>query len=164
MLVSITNGLSCRARGAACQNSCRGSEQAMQIELGALGWTLDPDDGFIGHVGGLWRKEVDGKTRFAFVAHPFHANRNGVVHGGMLMTFIDRAMGHTARLATGAVRGATISLSHQFLSPVRLGDLVELTPVVTNATRRSVFLIGTVLVGDTPVVNAQGVWRVTHTA
>lgn len=136
----------------------------MQTDLRTFGWTLDPDDGFIGHVGGLWRRESDGKSRFAFVAQHFHANRNGVVHGGMLMTFVDRAMGQTARLATGAVKGATISLSHQFLAPVRLGDLVEMTPVVTSATRRSVFLTGTVFVGETPVVSAQGVWRVTHNA
>lgn len=164
MRVSITTGLPDDRRIAACQTARPGTEQAMENDLAALGWTLDPDDGFIGHVGGLWRRDVDGKTRFAFIARPIHANRNGMVHGGMLMTFVDRAMGHTARQTSGAVRGATISLSHQFLAPVRLGDLAELTPVVTSATRRSVFLTGTVTVGDTPVLNAQGVWRVTHTA
>jgi hypothetical protein len=35
---------------------------------------------------------------------------------------------------------------------------------VTTTTSRMVFLTGTAFVGDTPVVSAQGVWRVTHTA
>lgn len=134
----------------------------MEHDLETAGWTLDPDDGFVGHVGGLWRRVVDGQTQFAFIARDFHANRNGVVHGGMLMTFADRALGHTARHATGAERGATISLTHQFLAPVRIGDLVEMTPHVTRQTARMAFLTGTAHVGDAPVVSAQGVWRVTH--
>jgi len=135
----------------------------METDLEAAGWHLDPDDGFVGHVGGLWRREKDGQSQFAFIARAIHANRNGVVHGGMLMTFVDRAMGHTARTSTAAVRGATISLTHQFLAPVRIGDLVQMTPLVTQSTSRMVFLTGTACVGAAPVVSAQGVWRVTHT-
>lgn len=133
----------------------------MEQDLIAAGWTLDPDDGFVGHVGGLWRRELGADTQVAFIARPFHANRNGVVHGGMLMTFIDRAMGQRARKVTGAVRGATVSLTHQFLAPVRIGDLVVMTPEVVRQTSKMVFLTGTAHVGEEPVVQAQGVWRVT---
>ncbi|MGO4917312.1 PaaI family thioesterase [Pseudogemmobacter sp. W21_MBD1_M6] len=142
----------------------RRTNDVMEKELGTAGWHLDPDDGFIGHVGGLWRREVNGQQRFAFVARAIHANRNGAVHGGMLMTFVDRVMGQTARLSTGAVRGATISLNHQFLAPVRIGDLVEMTPQITQSTTRMVFLTGTAFVGAAPVASAQGVWRVSHSA
>ncbi len=134
----------------------------MEQELINAGWALDADDGFVGHVGGLWRRVVRGETQVAFIARPIHANRNGVVHGGMLMTFVDRAMGQMARHSTGAARGATISLTHQFLSPVKIGDLIEMTPQVTRTTSRMVFLTGTACVGETPVVSAQGVWRVSH--
>ncbi len=136
----------------------------MENNLKNDGWVLDPDDGFVGHVGGLWRRATNGETQFAFIAKDFHANRNGVVHGGMTMTFVDRAMGQTARTVSGAIRGATISLTHQFLAPVRIGDLVVMTPEVTKMTSRMVFLTGTAFVGEAPVVSAQGVWRVTHIA
>lgn len=136
----------------------------MENELLKAGWQLDPDEGFVGHVGGIWSRKVDGVNQFAFVARDFHANSNGVVHGGMLMTFIDRAMGHTARGTTGAVRCATISLSHQFLAPARIGDLVEMTPQMARSSARTAFVTGTAFVGDAPVVSAQGVWRVSHTA
>ncbi len=136
----------------------------MDQDLIAAGWTLDPDDGFVGHVGGLWRREVGDDTQVAFVARAFHANRNGVVHGGMLMTFIDRAMGQRARKVTGAPRGATVSLTHQFLAPVHIGDLVEMTPQVVRRTSKMVFLTGIAHVGGEPVVAAQGVWRVTFSA
>ncbi|MCP1200573.1 PaaI family thioesterase [Notoacmeibacter sp. MSK16QG-6] len=136
----------------------------MEYDLAKDGWGLDPDDGFVGHVGGLWRRTFDGETTFAFVAQEMHTNRNGLVHGGMLMTFIDRAFGQTARLATGAVRSATVNLNHQFLAPVRIGDLVEITPQLVKATSRLVFMAGTACVAGDPVLTAQGVWRVTHTA
>lgn len=136
----------------------------MKHELENAGWRLDPDDGFIGHVGGLWRREVAGQTQLAFLATRIHANRNDVVHGGMLMTFVDRAMGQTARLATGARRGATISLNHQFLAPVLIGEFVQIEPQITKATTRLVFLTGTAFVGDAPVISAQGVWRMSHSA
>ena len=134
----------------------------MKNKLKNDGWQMNPDDGFVGHVGGLWQREIDGHMQFAFIALDIHTNRNGVVHGGMLMTFVDRAMGQTARLATGAVRGATISLNHQFLAPVRIGDLVEITPLITKKTSRMVFLTGNSYVEGEPVISAQGVWRVSH--
>ena len=132
----------------------------MEKDLEHAGWALDPDSGFVGHVGGIWRRELDGQTQLAFIARDIHANRIGVVHGGMLMTFTDRALGMTVRLTTGAVRGATVSLTHQFLAPVRLGEFVEISPQVTKATSRLVFMSGTAFVGDAPVIAVQGVRRV----
>lgn len=127
-----------------------------------LGWLWEPDDGFIGHVGGLWHRDEGENRQVAFIARDYHANRNGVVHGGMLMTFVDRALGRTARMVAGATRGATISLTHQFLAPVRIGDVVEMTPQVLKVTARMVFMAGTAHVADTPVISAQGVFRISH--
>ncbi|MGP9788788.1 PaaI family thioesterase [Roseinatronobacter sp. NSM] len=134
----------------------------MSTSLENAGWYLEPDDGFIGHVGGLWRRDVAGVGQVAFIAQEIHANRNGVVHGGMLMTFVDRALGQAARLAAGAERGATISLNYQFLAPVNIGDVVEITPQIVKITRRMVFVAGTACVCDAPVISAQGVFRVFH--
>ncbi len=134
----------------------------MEQSLITAGWVLDPDDGFIGHVGGLWRRPQGDQMQFAFIARDFHANRNGVVHGGMLVTFMDRALGQTSRMTTGAVRGATINLNTQFLAPVRIGDLVVMTPQITKVTGRMVFASGTACVGDDPVAAVQGVFRTSH--
>ena len=78
------------------------------------------------------------------------------------MTFADRALGQVARLVTGAKRGATISLSHHFLAPVRIGDFVEMQPVISSVTARMVFVSGMAHVGDRSVVSAQGVFRIFH--
>lgn len=126
------------------------------------GWRMDPDNGFVGHVGGLWHRDVDGIHQLAFIAREIHANRNGLVHGGMLMTFIDRAFGQVARLTTTATQSTTVSLNHQFLAPVRIGDLVKVTPAVQKVTPRMVFLAATAFVGNAPVISSQGVFRISN--
>lgn len=135
----------------------------MEHNLSSLGWALDPDEGFVGHVGGFWWREVAGQPQFAFIVRNFHANRNGVVHGGMLMTFADRALGQTARAVSGAVRGATVNLNSQFLAPARMGHLVIVAPKITAVTARMVFATGTAFVDDVPVISVQGVYRMSYT-
>ncbi len=136
---------------------------AIRATLEAEGWVHDPSEGFIAFVGGLWRREIPLETgsalQFGFLATADHANRNGMVHGGMLMTFVDRAFGMTARLVSGAPRGATISLNTQFMAPMRIGDFATLTPRIATQTTRLAFVDGTVLRGTTALMGAQGVWR-----
>ncbi|WP_427026193.1 PaaI family thioesterase (plasmid) [Aureimonas ureilytica] len=130
-----------------------------QEALRRAGWTHDPSEGFIEFVGGLWLRESEGAREFGFIAAACHANRNGAVHGGMLMTFVDRAFGMTARLGAGAPRGATVSLSHQFMAPMQIGDFAFVAPRVVTLTPRMAFMDGTVMRGETPLLSAQGVWR-----
>lgn len=143
--------------------------QDIQAKLTAAGWIYQPDDGFIGHVGGFWLHEGDvekedpargnGLRRFGFIASKEHVNRNGTVHGGMLMTFLDRAFGMSARLVSGAEKGATISLNTQFMAPMQIGEFAEITPRVVSFTNRLAFLEGGLMREKTPLVAAQGVWR-----
>ena len=134
------------------------------------GWTHDPMDGLLRHLGGLWVRRIEGQigghsagqTEFGFVATDIHANRNGVVHGGMLMTFIDRVFGQTARDAGQAQRGATINLNVSFLAPMQLGSFATLCPRVTRVTGRMAFVEGTVLCDGAALATAQGVWRISR--
>lgn len=123
------------------------------------GWTHDPSEGLIAYLGGIWTRDNDGVREFGFLADDRHANRNGVVHGGMLMTFIDRAFGMTSRLTSGAPRTATISLSHQFMTPMQIGQFATVTPRVSRASSRTSFVDGTLFNEDTPIMHAHGVWR-----
>jgi acyl-coenzyme A thioesterase PaaI-like protein len=131
----------------------------MEKKLLAQNWTLDPMDGFLHHVGGLWVRQTTGQDEFGFWAQDIHANRNGVVHGGMLMTFIDRAFGQVARLRAGAPRGSTVNLSVNFTAPMQLGQFASLTPKVTHVTARTAFMEGTVFCDGAVIASAQGVWR-----
>lgn len=132
---------------------------AMEDSLTHNGWLLEPADGFIAHVGGLWRRADESGEHYGFITRDIHANRNGVVHGGMIMTFVDRAFGMHCRLASGAEKAATVTLSHQFVTPLKIGKFVTLTPRIAKLTTRMAFVEGTVMCEGEPILQAQGVWR-----
>jgi acyl-coenzyme A thioesterase PaaI-like protein len=120
------------------------------------------DAGFIGLVGPLYHQPFDGSdvSRFRFFSEDKHRNRNDVVHGGMLMTFADRALGFTARRGDMTRRQATVQLDVHFVRSVRVGDTVDFEGRIVSETRTFVFVDGIMSVGDKTVVTARGVWRV----
>ena len=68
--------------------------------------------------------------RYGFLADHRHLNRNGMVHGGMIMTFADHAIGLAARTVNRTNSQATVQLDTAFLSGVEEGefDLYYLRP------------------------------------
>jgi uncharacterized protein (TIGR00369 family) len=123
----------------------------------AAGWELVERTGFGDLAGPLWRK---GDNRFGFLVAEKHLNFNNVVHGGMLSTLVDQAMGMTALRATGNKPHATIELNVQFVGAMRLGEFVEAACDVVRLTRSIIFMRSTVTVGDRTVGIASGVWKV----
>jgi uncharacterized protein (TIGR00369 family) len=123
----------------------------------AAGWELVERTGFGDLAGPLWR---NGDNVFGFVAAHKHLNFNSVVHGGMIATLVDQAMGMTALRATGNKRHATIELSVQFIGAVRLGEFLAATCEVVRLTRAIIFMRSTVTVGARTVATASGVWKV----
>ena len=131
------------------------------IDPTAAGWEPFDGEGFVDHVGPLYfRRAPNGLRSFAFVAQPKHANLIGVVHGGMLMTLADRALGVGAWDAAGGRPSVTIQFDMQFLSPVRMGEFASMVPKVMRMTRSLVFMRGTLMVGDRPTGSANGVWKI----
>ncbi len=130
-----------------------------KFDPAAAGWQPYSDDGFFGLVGPLWTREVAGTHLYAFKAERKHHNRRGVVHGGMLMAFADRAMGMTCWYANGERPQATVQLDIQFVDAVQIGEFVEAKCTVVRRTRALVFMKGDLVVGDRIVATASGVWK-----
>lgn len=126
----------------------------------ASGWQPYSDDGFIGLIGPLWTREEAGMPRFGFLADRRHRNRRGVVQGGMLMTFADRAIGMTVYHAIGKQPEATIQLDIHFVDAVRIGEFVEAHCDVVRRTRSVVFTSATLVAGGRTVATAHGVWKI----
>ncbi|MCJ2118655.1 PaaI family thioesterase [Methylobacterium sp. J-001] len=122
------------------------------------GWTTVEDKGFIAHVGPLHVRDADGA--YAFRAEQKHANLIGVVHGGMLMSFADRALGETAMRAADGANCVTIQLEMKFIDVGRLGDWIEVHPQVVKRTGSLVFMRGDVREGTRLVASADGVWKI----
>jgi uncharacterized protein (TIGR00369 family) len=128
-------------------------------DLAADGWEPDADDGFVALVGPIWRRTSGETDRYAFVAEPKHHNRGGVVHGGMLMTFADRAIGRTCRYASEHQPQATIQLDVHFIDAVQIGEFVEARCRIVRRTRSLVFARAELIVGARVVATANGVWK-----
>jgi acyl-coenzyme A thioesterase PaaI-like protein len=133
--------------------------KAAVFDPAAAGWQLYPADGFIGLVGPLWTREIDGVHLYAFLAEKKHHNRRGVVQGGMLMTFADRAMGMTCWYANERQPQATVQLDMHFIDAVQIGEFVEAKCTVVRRTRSLVFMAGELVVGERVVATANGVWK-----
>ena len=130
------------------------------------GWILRPTKAFGTHVGPFYRPPAvpegapDPDLRCGFLADQRHGNKRGVVHGGMLATAFDVALGNASWTAAGQKPCATVQLNVHFIGAVQLGEFVEMQAEVMKATRSLVFLRGTMRVGDRLVASADGVWKI----
>lgn len=70
-----------------------------------------------------------------------HLNRRGIVHGGMISTLVDFAMGYTTALAEEPPRKlVTVSLSVDFAGNARRGDWVEARVDLMRVGQRVAFV------------------------
>jgi len=90
------------------------TDKATEKQLKASGWTIVETTGFVHLVGPLWQRLVDGEPEFALITQDKHHNRRGLVQGGVLMTFADRACGMTARFRIGPADAGDRSARHSF--------------------------------------------------
>ena len=125
----------------------------------AAGWDPDEDEGFVALVGPMWKRRSGETDRYAFVAEPKHNKRGGIVHGGMLMTFADRAIGRTCRYVNEHQPQATVQLDMHFVDAVRVGEFVEARCRVRRRTRSLMFASAELTVGTRVVATANGVWK-----
>lgn len=125
----------------------------------AHGWHVLPERGFPVIVGTFFAKQHEGALRFGFVAEERHLNVGGVVHGGMLMTFMDDMLGMSVWEAAGRAPVSTIQLNNRFVSPARQGEFVECIPRLERLARSVAFIRGELLVGERLVMAADGVWK-----
>jgi uncharacterized protein (TIGR00369 family) len=104
------------------------------------------------------RLDADGGFEHAFYVLKRHCNGMGIVHGGMLTTFLDGLLARAVFTATGAV-SVTVHLSADFLSMARAGDWVFGDARVTRKARDLVFAEGRVRVAGRDILRGSGVFK-----
>jgi acyl-coenzyme A thioesterase PaaI-like protein len=129
-------------------------------KLTSDGWTIVETSGFLNLVGPLWQRMVDGEPEYALVAQDKHHNRRGMVQGGLLMTFADRACGMAARFVSGRPTMATVQLDVHFVDAGKIGETLMTRPRVIRATRSLVFVTTEVKANDRTIVTANGVFKI----
>jgi uncharacterized protein (TIGR00369 family) len=129
-------------------------------QLKSDGWSMVETTGFLSLVGPLWQRAVDGEHEYALVAQDKHHNRRGLVQGGLLMTFADRACGMTARYVSGRPTLATVQLDVHFVDSGKIGETLLARPRVVRTTRSLIFVTTEVTANNRVIVMANGVFKI----
>jgi uncharacterized protein (TIGR00369 family) len=101
--------------------------------------TDDAGGGFAERLGARAEETGDGAARLAFEAREEHLNPAGTLHGGVLATLVDTAMGRAVRTTTGDDDvPATSQLTVTYLRPGRPGPLTVTATVRTRGEHLTV--------------------------
>jgi uncharacterized protein (TIGR00369 family) len=95
--------------------------------------------GYAERLGARIESADDGEARVGFEAREEHLNPAGTLHGGVLATLVDTAMGQAVRSATGdADVPATSQLTVTYLRPGKPGELTVTARVRTKGEHLTV--------------------------
>ncbi len=132
----------------------------MSFDPAAEGWRPMPRSPLPGGQGVPWSKRIDGTWCYGLQTTPEHANPQGALHGGVLMTLADHGLSMLAWEAAERAPCTTIQLNTQFLAAVTPGEFIWLVGEVTRRTRSLVFMRGIIRAPDRDVAAADGIWRI----
>lgn len=137
------------------------NDASVPFDPAAAGWTPMQwhADGFPTLVGPFWAKQDADGWVYGLVAGEKHGNAHGIVHGGMLVTFLDQILGATSWEAAKRDPVVTIQLNTHFVSAAKAGDFLEARGEAVRATKSVIFVRGQITIGDRVVATADGVWK-----
>jgi acyl-coenzyme A thioesterase 13 len=123
---------------------------------------LDAPGPFSELVGPLYARAADGGTAVVGLrAEERHANPAGTVHGGLLATLCDVAVGQAVRSAADELSAAaTVSLTTDYLAPASPGVWLEASVEVEKLGGRLAFADCSVTADGAEVVRARAVFSV----
>jgi len=111
---------------------------------------------FVNHVGMRIEEQRDGLSRCTLSVEDYHFNSAGVVHGGVLFTLADTAMGAALYPTLGPGETcATIEIKINYFKPVVAGVVVCAGEIV-NKGKTLANLEARVYVGEVLVAKANG--------
>lgn len=116
---------------------------------------------FLGQNGPLYCKKADGKPVLGIRIEERHTNMRGIVHGGMLVTIADSALGtvlYNSRKPPQPM--VTVSLTTDFIESAYPGDWVEAHVDVLRIGNRLAYANCYLQVGERRILRASAVFAV----
>ncbi|MBV8681887.1 MAG: PaaI family thioesterase [Caulobacteraceae bacterium] len=111
----------------------------------------------------LYSQRTETAVHLGLRAGPAHANSRGFVHGGLIAALADNAMGLSCGVFLEGVTGlVTVGLSVDFIATARLGQWLEIRPVVLKAGRTLSFCAATIHADETLCARANATFRATQ--
>jgi acyl-coenzyme A thioesterase PaaI-like protein len=132
--------------------------------LEAEGWRRLPTTRFSAAIGPTWVSGERGSRLVGLVSDESHANDHmGTVHGGVLMTFADIALGVCAGDTLEQPWMATAQLQFQFVAAAPVGSFVTCSPELVRKTSQLIFVRGLFQADERTVGSADGIFKVFDT-
>ncbi len=122
------------------------------------GWDAQGHGGtFSAHAGPFYFRDAKSKTPgIGFYSLPHHANPDGVIHGGMLLTLADMSLWDICRRVIGPFKAVTVTLNAEFVGPGPVGAFIEATGEPVRLGRKMLFARGLVRAGDQTLMSFSG--------
>jgi acyl-coenzyme A thioesterase PaaI-like protein len=127
-------------------------------------WTRREMKGIPASLGALWTCKGDNGWRYGIQLDASHCNSQGIIHGGVLMSFMDHGLSLMIWEASGRAACSTVHLDSHFLAPLRPPCFVELDGQILRQGKKMAFLRGTLICDGKPVMDATGVWSILPTS
>ncbi len=128
--------------------------------LEADGWVRMSGTQFNEAAGPYWvRKDASGRT-VGLLSEDQHGNGYvGTIHGGVLMTFADIALGMGVVDAADTRNCVTLQLQLQFTAAAQIGSFLTGRPELVRRTSQIVFMRGLIMAGERTIASADGIWK-----
>ena len=111
------------------------SEQDREKYMEAMSKAAEPT--FWGYLGCQMESADENEVVVTLDARPHHLNMMGIVHGGVLSSLMDNAMGIAVMLRRPGESTVTSNLNVHFVMPAKEGKIITRARIV-HETRRSV--------------------------
>lgn len=112
-------------------------------------------------LGPIYQKKDSSGLVIGIVAEQKHCNARGIVHGGLLATLADIAMGYSAAFSTEpATPIVTTSQTIDYVGKAEIGDWIEVHTDVQKVGRSTAFASCYFHVGSTRIARASAVFGV----
>jgi acyl-coenzyme A thioesterase PaaI-like protein len=121
------------------------------------GWVMQTSTGHFGETAGPYYFRTDPQTSgVAFFSEPRHANMQGVVHGGALLTLADMSLFDICFRSIGKFRAVTVTLNSEFLGAGPVGAFIEASGELLRAGKTMLFCRGLITAKGAPVMSYSG--------
>ncbi len=118
---------------------------------------------FLEPIGPIYRKEEPPTLILGLRIEERHTNARGYVHGGLIATISDIALGYALQLHDTPPEGAvTVSLTTDLFGAAKIGDWLEVRAVAKRVGGNLAFSSADVIAGGKPVAQARAVFKVSR--
>lgn len=118
-------------------------------------------DGFCQHIGPFYEKKNNDIVTRALTIDKRHINPEGVVNGGVILSFMDYVIYRAIGDEIGHdIKFATINLNSNFLAAAKHGSTILGTGKIVRKTKSVIFAEGAIETCDRKIMTASGLWKI----